>query len=87
MELPFVTAAAPHSNSPNGMGSCAAHDYYAAHEGKGWVKLVGPEFDPVQIAIAMQLDNPLRKKVNRALVVLRENGTYQQIYDKWFGGP
>jgi polar amino acid transport system substrate-binding protein len=61
--------------------------YYAAHEGKGRVKLVGPEFDRGQIAIAMQLDSPLRKKVNRALVALRENGTYQQIYDKWFGGP
>jgi polar amino acid transport system substrate-binding protein len=61
--------------------------YYAAHEGKGRVKLVGPEFDRGQIAIAMQLDSPLRKKVNRALVALRENGTYHQIYDKWFGGP
>jgi len=61
--------------------------YYATHEGKGRVKLVGPEFDRGQIAIALQLDSPLRKKVNRALVVLRENGTYQQIYDKWFGTP
>jgi polar amino acid transport system substrate-binding protein len=61
--------------------------YYAAHEGKGRVRMVGPEFDRGQIAIAMQLDSPLRKKVNRALVALRENGTYQQIYDKWFGGP
>jgi polar amino acid transport system substrate-binding protein len=61
--------------------------YYAVHEGKGRVRMVGPEFDRGQIAIAMQLDSPLRKKVNRALVALRENGTYQQIYDTWFGGP
>lgn len=56
--------------------------YYAAHEGKGRVKIVGPEFDRSQIAMLMQADSPLRKNVNRALIVLRENGTYQQIYDK-----
>jgi polar amino acid transport system substrate-binding protein len=61
--------------------------YYAAHEGKGRVRVVGSEFDRGQVAIAMQLDSPLRKKVNGALIALRENGTYQQIYDKWFGTP
>jgi polar amino acid transport system substrate-binding protein len=60
--------------------------YYAAHEGKGRVRVVGTEFERAQVAIAMQLDSPLRKRINRALVALRENGTYQQIYDKWFGG-
>jgi len=25
--------------------------------------------------------------VNVALLSLRENGTYQQLYSKWFGGP
>ena len=60
--------------------------YYAAHEGKGRVKMVGAEFDRRPIAIEMQLDSPLRRKIDRALVALREDGTYQQIYDKWFGG-
>ncbi|MGB9009324.1 MAG: transporter substrate-binding domain-containing protein [Candidatus Acidiferrales bacterium] len=61
--------------------------YYAAHEGKGLVKVVGPEFDRRPVAIEVQLDSPLRKRIDRALVGLREDGTYQQIYDKWFGGP
>jgi polar amino acid transport system substrate-binding protein len=61
--------------------------YYAAHEGKGRVKMVGPEFNRRQAAILVQLNSPLRKKINRALVTLRENGTYQQVYDKWFGRP
>jgi polar amino acid transport system substrate-binding protein len=39
------------------------------------------------IAIMVQLDSPLRRKIDVALIKLRENGTYQQIYDKWFGGP
>ena len=59
--------------------------YYAAHEGKGRVKTVGPEFNTAPAAIMVQLDSPLRRKINLALVALRENGTYQQIYDKWFG--
>ena len=59
--------------------------YYAAHEGKGRVKTVGPEFNTAPAAIMVQLDSPLRRKINLALIALRENGTYQQIYDKWFG--
>ncbi len=49
--------------------------------------MVGPEFEHGQVAILVQLNSPLRKKIDRALLVLRENGTYGQIYDKWFGGP
>ncbi len=59
--------------------------YYAAHDGKGRVKTVGPEFNTAPAAIMVQLDSPLRRKINLALVALRENGSYQQIYDKWFG--
>ncbi len=59
--------------------------YYAAHAGKGRVKVVGPEFNSAPIAITFQLDSPWRRKVDRALLSLRENGNYRQIYDKWFG--
>ncbi len=60
--------------------------YYAAHEGKGRVKLVGPQFDNAPIAIMFQLNSPLRRQVDGALLALHENGVYQQLYDKWFGG-
>ncbi|MBI2181592.1 MAG: transporter substrate-binding domain-containing protein [Deltaproteobacteria bacterium] len=30
--------------------------------------------------------SPLRKRVNEALLKLRENGAYDQLYKKWFGG-
>jgi polar amino acid transport system substrate-binding protein len=60
--------------------------YYAAHEGKGQVKLVGPQFNSAPLAIMFQVDSPLRRKVDEALLALRENGTYQQLYNKWFGG-
>ena len=61
--------------------------YYAAHEGNGLVKTVGPEFNTAPVAVMVPLDSPLRRKINLALIALRENGTYQQIYDKWFGTP
>jgi len=59
--------------------------YYAAHEGKGLVKTVGPEFNVGPIGFVVQLNSPLRRRINGALLALREDGTYQQIYNKWFG--
>lgn len=61
--------------------------YIAAHEGTGRVKMVGPVFKNAPIAIMVQLDSPLRKKIDTALIELREDGSYQQLYDKWFSGP
>ena len=61
--------------------------FYAAHDGKGKVRTVGPEFNTTPIALGFQLGSPLRRRVNRALLELRENGSYQQLYNKWFGGP
>ena len=59
--------------------------YFAAHEGKGLVKTVGPEFHRTEVGIVLPLDTPLRRQVNSALVAIREDGTYQRLYDKWFG--
>ena len=61
--------------------------YYAAHEGKGQVKVVGPEFNSAPVAFMVQLDSPLRRKIDVAMVKLRENGTYRLLYNKWFGAP
>jgi polar amino acid transport system substrate-binding protein len=58
--------------------------YYAAREGKGVVKMVGPEFNKGDAAFAFPEGSPLRRVVNAALLAVREDGTYQQIYDKWF---
>lgn len=58
-----------------------------AREGKGFVKTVGTEFNVAPIAVMMQLDSPLRRKINVALITLCENGAYRPICDKWFGAP
>lgn len=59
--------------------------YYATHEGKGLVRMVGPEFNKNGVGFILPADGPLRRKINSILLILREDGVYQQIYDKWFG--
>ena len=59
--------------------------YYAAHDGVGKVRMVGPEFRKSDAAFVVPLNSPLRRKVDSALVILHEDGTYQRLYEKWFG--
>ena len=60
--------------------------YYAAHGGKGRVQVVGPIFHKESYGILFPPNSPERKRVNEALLRLKENGTYERIYAKWFGG-
>lgn len=59
--------------------------YYANHGGKGSVQVVGVPFRKEDYGIVFQTGSPLRKRVDGALLALREDGTYQALYDKWFG--
>jgi polar amino acid transport system substrate-binding protein len=59
--------------------------YYAEHDGKGRVQLVGPIFRKENFGIVFPLNSPLRKEVDRVLLDLRENGTYQRLVRTWFG--
>jgi polar amino acid transport system substrate-binding protein len=58
--------------------------YYAVTGGKGRVHLVGTPFRKEDYGIVFQAGNPLRKQVNNTLLAMREDGSYQQIYDRWF---
>jgi polar amino acid transport system substrate-binding protein len=58
--------------------------YYTANEGKGRVMMIGTPFRKEDYGIIFRPGNPLRRQVNATLLQLREDGTYQQIYDKWF---
>jgi polar amino acid transport system substrate-binding protein len=58
--------------------------YYAAHDGKGRVHAIGETFRKEDYGIVFATGNPLQKRVNNALLGLREDGSYQKIYDKWF---
>lgn len=61
--------------------------YYAANDGNGKVQVVGPIFRKEDYGIAVADSSPLRKRINMALLSLRESGEYQSLYDKWFGQP
>jgi polar amino acid transport system substrate-binding protein len=60
--------------------------YYAAHEGRGTVDVVGPMFERQSYGIALPTGSELREPVNKALLKLRETGVYGDLYEKWFGG-
>jgi polar amino acid transport system substrate-binding protein len=58
--------------------------FYASREGRGRVQLVGSPFRKEDYGIVFPRNNPLREQVNVVLLGLREDGTYQRLYDKWF---
>jgi len=60
--------------------------YYASHEGKGKAQTVGAIFRKENYGVVFPNKSPLRKRVNEALLKIKENGTYDQLYQKWFGG-
>ena len=59
--------------------------YFAGHDGKGRVRTAGPVFRKEDYGIVFPENSPLRKKVDGAILALREDGTYEQLYEKWFG--
>lgn len=60
--------------------------YYASHEGNGKAQVVGAVFRKESYGIAFPDKSPLRKRVNEALLKIKEIGTYDKLYTKWFGG-
>jgi polar amino acid transport system substrate-binding protein len=60
--------------------------YYASHEGKGKVQVVGKVFRKESYGILFPSNSPYRKPVNEALWKIGENGTYDRLYVKWFDG-
>lgn len=59
--------------------------YYAAHDGRGKVQVVGQIFRRENYGIAFRDRSARLKAVNSALLQLKENGTYDLLYAKWFG--
>ena len=58
--------------------------YWAAKRGKGVLQVVGPIFWPEKYGIAVAPGSPLRKQINEALLGMYANGSYEDIYRKWF---
>ena len=61
--------------------------YYAANGGRGKVRVVGPVFKKENYGVLFPRGSELRKTVNAALLKMREDGTYDRLYETWFGQP
>ncbi|MBU9714899.1 glutamine ABC transporter substrate-binding protein [Evansella tamaricis] len=59
--------------------------YYIETEALGEMKTVGDLLTGEQYGIAFPADSELRAQVNEALAEMKEDGTYGDIYEKWFG--
>ncbi len=59
--------------------------YYANTAGRGRTKLAGSIFHQEFYGIAMPSGSPLREEINRTLLEIMSDGTYSNIYEKWFG--
>ena len=44
-----------------------------------------PIFERQSYGIALKTNSPYRESINQALLEIVENGTYDEIYQKWFG--
>jgi polar amino acid transport system substrate-binding protein len=58
--------------------------YLAAKRGNGVLRVVGPIFATQKYGIAVADGSPLRKRINRALLEMYDDGRYRTIYNKWF---
>jgi polar amino acid transport system substrate-binding protein len=59
--------------------------YFVNTDGREKFKLVGTMFNSEKYGIALPSGSPLREEINRALLQLIEDGTYDDIYTRWFG--
>ena len=59
--------------------------YFALHEGKNKVEVVSRTFSPQDYGMGIQQGSPLRERLNRVLLAMRENGILEEIRYKWFG--
>ena len=59
--------------------------YYVLTDGAIYGQLAGPTFQHESYGIALPSGSPLIEPINQSLLELREDGTYAELYRKWFG--
>lgn len=59
--------------------------YFARTEGRGRVEVVGAPFAPQEYAMALPQGSPLRERLDRVLLQLRESGWLDGLQQEWFG--
>lgn len=59
--------------------------YFSQTRGEGRTKVVGPLYEGQQYGIVFHKGSEWVEPTNEALATMREDGTYDEIYKKWFG--
>ncbi|MBU2531811.1 MAG: transporter substrate-binding domain-containing protein [Alphaproteobacteria bacterium] len=59
--------------------------YYVNTKGNGRVRLIGAVLRPEKYGIALPPGSAAREGIDRALLRIREDGRYDELYRKWFG--
>jgi polar amino acid transport system substrate-binding protein len=58
---------------------------YVKERGEDQFALVGPLLHSESYGVAFPNGSPLREEVSRTILELQEDGTYDELYEKWFG--
>jgi polar amino acid transport system substrate-binding protein len=59
--------------------------YYLNQDGTKFFRMAGAPFRHEGYGILLPPNSPYRKRVDQALLELRESCAYQRLYQKWFG--
>ncbi len=59
--------------------------YYLIEDLAGKARLIDKVYRPENYGIALPEGSALREEINRALLAMREDGSYSALVDKWFG--
>ncbi|MFO7662911.1 MAG: transporter substrate-binding domain-containing protein [Chloroflexota bacterium] len=59
-------------------------NYYSVSAGRGDVNIVGSVFKPEKYSIALPTGSPLREQINEVLLAMYQDGTMEQIENRWF---
>lgn len=59
--------------------------YYAEKDAEGEIVTVGDKLTGEDYGVAFTKDSELRDEFDEALTELKDNGTYDDIYEEWFG--
>ena len=60
--------------------------YYANNKGRDTALIVGPVVLPENYGIVLPSGSNMAEPINQSLLRLREDGSYNTLYQKWFGG-
>src|SRR5262249_50551049 len=60
--------------------------FYASHDGSGKVQPAGSIFRRESYGIVFPTGSGYRNQANEVLLNIKEDGTYDRLYRKWFGG-